>query len=100
MQIALYALPVLAGVLNAIHCGTNAQLTSSLSRPWWAVVFACLVSGIAILSGVLINREASPSLVSLAGTPWCAWLGTHLVNVWRIVGAVTMIAGLTLVCLF
>ncbi|WP_428375649.1 DMT family transporter [Lichenicoccus sp.] len=147
MQIALYAFPVLAGVLNAIHSGTNAQLTNSMGRPWWAAAFVCLVAGIAILPGVLISRETLPSMASIAGTPWWAWLGTviaavpvittllfagrlggaafnglvvtstivtsilldhygllgfktHLVNIWRIVGAVTMIAGLTLVCVF
>ena len=110
-------------------------------------MFVCAVSGIAILPGVLISRESLPSMASIAGTPWWAWVGTviaavpvittllfagrlggaafnglvvtstivtsilldnygllgfetHAVNIWRIVGAVTMIAGLVLICLF
>ena len=147
MKLIPYAIPLLAGILNAVHSGTNAQLTTSLERPWWAAVLVCFISGVAVFPGVLIARETFPAMHSLAETPWWAWVGTalaavpvittllfagrlggaafnglvvtatmvasvvldhfgllgfsvHVVNIWRIVGAVVMIAGLTLVCVF
>ena len=147
MNILLYLIPVLAGVLNAVHSGTNAQLTKSFERPWWAALFVCIISGVAILPGILVARESFPSLGSLTRTPWWAWAGTviaavpiittllfagrlggaaynglvvtatmvmsvvldqfgllgfdvHVANIWRIVGAVLMVAGVSLLCLF
>ena len=147
MNVTLYAIPALAGVLNAIHSGTNAQLTKSFERPWWAAVFVCLISAVAIVPGIMIAREDFPSVGALLKTPWWAWLGTviaavpvittllfagklgggafnglvvtativssvvldhfgllgfdvHLVNLWRIVGAVLMIGGVVLICAF
>ena len=147
MSVALYAIPALAGVLNAIHSGTNAQLTKSFERPWWAAIFVCLISAVAIVPGVMIARESFPSVGALLKTPWWAWLGTviaavpvittllfagklgggafnglvvtativasvvldhfgllgfdvHLVNLWRIIGAVLMIGGVILICAF
>ncbi len=146
-MILLYAIPVLAGILNAIHSGTNAQLTKSLARPWWAAIFVCLISAVAVIPGILITRETFPSLSGLGKTPWWAWLGTaiaavpvittllfagrlggaafnglvvtatmvasilldnfgllgfdvHAVNLWRVIGAVLMISGVALMCLF
>ena len=81
MNILLYLVPALAGILNAIHSGTNAQLTKSLERPWWAAVFVCLISGVAIIPGILVTRESFPALESLAKTPWWAWLGTVIAAV-------------------
>ena len=147
MNVFLYVIPALAGILNAVHSGTNAQLTKSLQRPWWAALFVCLISGAAVIPGILVAREGFPSVAGLAKTPWWAWLGTviaavpvittllfagrlggaafnglvvtatmvtsvvldhfgllgfdvHAVNLWRVVGAVLMIAGVSLVCLF
>ena len=147
MNILLYLIPVLAGVLNAVHSGTNAQLTRSFERPWWAAFFVCVISGVAILPGILAARESFPSLGSLAKTPWWAWAGTviaavpiittllfagklggaaynglvvtatmvasvvldqfgwfgfnvHVAGLWRIVGSLLMIGGVSLICLF
>lgn len=140
-------IPALAGILNAIHSGTNAQLNTSLSRPWWAAVIVCVISGLVVLFGALVAREGVPTLSSLKDTPWWAWLGTaiaavpvitsllfagrlggaafngivvtatilcsialdhfgivgfstHPVNSARVIGAVAMLGGLTLICLF
>ena len=81
MSAFLYVVPVLAGILNAIHSGTNAQLTKSLERPWWAALFVCLISGVAIIPGILVARENFPSLDGLTKTPWWAWLGTAIAAV-------------------
>ena len=76
-----YVLSFLTGILNAIHSGTNAQLTHSLARPWWAGVFVCLISGLVLLIGVGVTREAFPESSALAATPWWAWLGTAIAAV-------------------
>ena len=147
MNVLLYLIPVLAGVLNAVHSGTNAQLTKSFERPWWAALLVCIISGIAIVPGILVARESFPSLAALAKTPWWAWAGTviaavpiittllfagrlggaaynglvvtatmlmsvvldqfgllgfevHAAGLWRVAGAVLMIGGVSLICLF
>ena len=147
MKFLPYVVVVIAGIMNAVHSGTNAQLTSSLGKPWWAAVIVVVVSGIFILAGVGVSREALPSLASLAGTPWWAWVGTacgavpiittllyagrlggaafnglvvtatiitsivldhfgllgfsaHPANLWRVLGGVLMVGGISLVCLF
>ncbi len=76
-----YVASLLTGILNAIHSGTNAQLTHSLGRPWWSGVIVCVVSGLVILIGAGVSREALPSGASLAATPWWAWLGTAIAAV-------------------
>ena len=73
-----YLLVFLTGIFNAIHSGTNAQLNHSLGRPWWASVIVCLISGLMLLLGVGVTREAFPSLASLTNTPWWAWAGTAI----------------------
>ena len=142
-----YVIPLLTGIFNAVHSGTNAQLTISLGRPWWSGVIVCVISGLVILLCVGVTRESFPSGASLAATPWWAWLGTaiaaapiiatllfagklggaafnglvvtgtilfsivldhygllgftvHPVNLPRLGGAVLMIGGLALICLF
>ena len=142
-----YVIPFIAGILNAIHAGTNAKLNDSLGRPWWAAVFVCAISGLVVGLGVLVTRERVPSLSSITGTPWWAWVGTaiaavpvittllfagrlggaafnglvitatmicsilldhfgllgfsvHHANIWRILGAIIMLGGLTLICIF
>ncbi len=76
-----YIASLLTGILNAIHSGTNAQLTHSLGRPWWSGVMVCVVSGLVILIGAGLSREALPSGASLVATPWWAWLGTAIAAV-------------------
>ncbi len=76
-----YVASLLTGILNAIHSGTNAQLTHSLGRPWWSGVIVCVVSGLVILIAAGVTREALPSGASLVATPWWAWLGTALAAV-------------------
>lgn len=147
MSILAYVAVFLTGLLNAVHSGTNAQLTHTWARPWWAGVVVCVISGLVLLVGVGVTRESFPTTASLAATPWWAWLGTaiaavpiistllfagrlgggafnglvvtgtlvfsilldhfgllgfsvHPVNAFRLVGAVLMLAGVGLVCLF
>ncbi len=147
MSVLLYVVPAFAGVLNAIHSGTNAKLTETLGRPWWASVIVCVISGLVLCLGVLVTRERMPSGASIVGTPWWAWAGTaiagvpvittllyagrlggaafnglvitmtmlssivldhygllgfsvHHANIWRILGGLIMLGGLSLICLF
>lgn len=142
-----YILSFLTGILNAIHSGTNAQLTHSLGRPWWAGVIVCVISGVVLLIGIGVTRESFPSVSSLGATPWWAWAGTaiaavpiiatllfagrlggaafnglvvtgtilfsivldhfgllgfsvHPANLQRVAGAVLMLGGLILICVF
>jgi len=81
MIVLPYVIAIVAGILNAIHSGTNAQLTTSLERPWWAAVMVCLISGAVVSLGVLVTRESFPSWTSLARTPWWAWVGTAIAGV-------------------
>ncbi len=73
-----YVACLLTGVLNAVHSGTNAQLTKSLARPWWSAVIVCAISGVVVLAGVVVTRESFPGTSSLAATPWWAWVGTAI----------------------
>ena len=147
MNVLPYVVVAIAGALNAVHSGTNAQLTASLGKPWWAAIIVVVVSGAFILLGVGVSRESMPSLSSLAATPWWAWVGTacgavpiittllyagrlggaafnglvvtvtiitsivldhfgllgfsvHHANIWRIIGGLLMVGGITLVCSF
>ncbi len=81
MNFIPYVLCLLTGVLNAIHSGTNAQLTQSLERPWWAGVFVCVISGAVLLVAVAFSREGFPSVDKFIATPWWAWLGTAIAAV-------------------
>jgi bacterial/archaeal transporter family-2 protein len=143
----IYGVVVTAGVLNSIHSGTNAQLTRSLTQPWWCAVIVCALSGLAAAAGVLVAREPPPPWSAFVATPWWAWAGTiiaavpvittlyfagqmgaaayngvvvtativssialdhfgiigftqHTASVWRILGGLLMIGGLSLICLF
>ncbi len=81
MNILAYVIPLFAGILNAIHAGTNAKLNETMGRPWWASVMVCAIAGLVLLGGVLIARERFPSLSSIAATPWWAWAGTAIAGV-------------------
>ena len=81
MNFIPYAVAFVAGIFNAVHSGTNAQLTTSLGKPWWAAVIVCLVSACVVLLGVAATREGLPSWSSLGGTPWWAWVGTAMAGV-------------------
>ena len=81
MNVVPYAATIIAGVLNAIHSGTNAELNRSLERPLWASVVVVVVSGLVLVTGALASRETLPDLSRVAATPWWAWLGTAIAAV-------------------
>ncbi len=81
MTVLPYIVPFFAGILNAIHSGTNAKLTQTLGRPWWASVIVCVISGLVLCLGVMATREKIPSLASITDTPWWAWAGTAIAGV-------------------
>ena len=81
MNTLMYVIPFFAGILNAIHAGTNAKLNETMGRPWWSSVIVCVIAGLVLLAGVLVTRERFPSLPSIAHTPWWAWVGTAIAGV-------------------
>ena len=81
MSLVPYVATVVAGVLNAIHSGTNAELNRTLGRPLWASVLVILISGTLLLAAAVASREALPGLGRMAATPWWAWLGTAIAAV-------------------
>ena len=81
MNVLPYAATITAGVLNAIHSGTNAELNRCLARPLWASVLVIVVSGLVLRACALLARETFPAAARLAATPWWAWLGTAIAAV-------------------
>ncbi len=81
MSVLPYAATIVAGVLNAIHSGTNAELNRVLARPLWASVLVIVISGTVLLAAALVSREVFPPWSSMAATPWWAWLGTAIAAV-------------------
>ena len=81
MNVLVYVVPFVAGILNAVHSGTNAKLTETLGRPWWASVMVCAIAGLVLFVGVLVTWEKFPEFSRIAGTPWWAWAGTAIAGV-------------------
>ncbi len=136
-----------AGALNAVQSGANAQLVRSLGRPWTAALLVSVVTAACFGASLLATREALPDGGRFAGAPWWAWTGglcgalfvtgtlffaqklgsgaftgitvtagilaslaidhfgwigfdRHAASVWRVLGGLLMVAGVTLVALF
>lgn len=81
MSLLPYVVTTLAGVLNAVHSGTNAQLNRSLERPFWAAMAVIVISGAVMLAITLCTRETMPEWDKVSATPWWAWFGTAIAAV-------------------
>lgn len=75
MGIFLYVFVVLAGALNAVQSGTNAQLARSLERPWLAGLVVCLSTTLVFAVGMLVSGQGLPAAGKTASAPWWAWTG-------------------------
>lgn len=74
MNILIVVFVVLAGALNAVQAGANAQLVRSLGRPWLAALLVSLVTA-ACFALALLAIRLPPQGHRIASTPWWAWTG-------------------------
>ncbi len=75
MQWAIYPFLILAGVLNAVQTGMNAQLNKSLGKP---ILAAPIVYSVGLLAMLALSPFLGAKLsgyAKLAETPWWAYLG-------------------------
>lgn len=75
MGIPLYLFVAVAGALNAVQSGTNAQLARSLERPWLAGFVVCLSTTLIFAVGMLVSGQALPAAGKAGSAPWWAWTG-------------------------
>jgi transporter family-2 protein len=75
MQMALYALAFVAGLLLTVQVGLNAVLRNSFGSPGLAALANFLVGTVGLLAYVLITRAQWPSRTVLSGAPAWAWFG-------------------------
>lgn len=78
------AIALLVGALITVQTGSNARLKEAFGAALPAVIVSSSL-GIALLIAVtLAARTPWPSLSSLAGAPWWAWLGGALGAVYAV----------------
>ncbi len=87
MGFLLYVFVALAGALNAVQSGTNAQLARSLEQPWLAGFVVCLSTTLVFAVGMLVSGQVLPAAGKVGSAPWWAWTG-------GLCGAVLVIASL------
>ena len=75
MNILVIVFVALAGALNALQSGANAQLVRSLGRPWTVALLVSLVTAACFVAALLATREELPDSSRMAGAPWWAWTG-------------------------
>ena len=74
-HVLMVAYVVVAGALNAVQSGANAQLVRSLERPWIVALMVSLVTAACFLAALLIVRQPFPEAGRVAAAPWWAWMG-------------------------
>ncbi len=75
MQIGLYALAFVAGLLLTVQVGLNAVLRNAFGSPGLAALANFLVGTVGLFAYVLITRAQWPSRTVLSGAPAWAWFG-------------------------
>ena len=66
---------IIAGALNAVQSGSNAQLVRSLGRPWLVALLVSLITAVAFLTMFLVTGVRAPEAGRVGDTPWWAWTG-------------------------
>ena len=66
---------ILAGALNSVQSGSNAQLVRSLGRPWLVALLVSLVTASVFLAALLVTGARMPDAGRAAQAPWWAWTG-------------------------
>ena len=64
-----------AGALNAVQSGSNAQLVRSLGRPWLVALLVSLVTAAVFLLAFLVTGVRTPEAGRFGSAPWWAWSG-------------------------
>ncbi len=75
MTILAYLFVVIAGALNAVQSGSNAQLARSLGRPWLVALLVSLVTAAVFVVAMLAADTRLPEAGKLSAAPWWAWTG-------------------------
>lgn len=75
MQWLSIPLVIVAGVLNAVESGTNAQLAKSLGSPWPAAIVVALVGLVGVTVAMAFVGNSWPGMDKIASVPWWAWIG-------------------------
>ena|ERR1700712_1484020 len=75
MNVLIYVCVIIAGALNAVQSGSNAQLARSLEKPWAVGLIVSLATALTFLVGMVLSGQGFPQISKLAATPWWAWLG-------------------------
>ncbi len=78
MIVWLCLLAALAGVLNPVQSGANAQLGKVTANPFAAVMISLSISLAFTLAVGLFGRAPAPAFSQLARAPWWAWAGGFL----------------------
>jgi transporter family-2 protein len=100
--IALLAI-MAGGAAIAVQAPINARLASFVGDSFATAAISFGV-GFLLLAAISVARGAVPSLASLSGVPWWAWIGGALGTVYvasalwavHVLGVVTMVAALIL----
>lgn len=85
----IVVIAIVAGAANPFQAGSNAELQSRAHAALWtaAWVYASGLAGVLLVQAFV--RQPVPSLSTLQGVPWWAWLG-------GLVSIAATVAGLTL----
>ena len=75
MTVLSTLLVIVAGALNAVQSGSNAQLVRSLGRPWLVALLVSLITAALFTATLLATGARLPEPGRLAHTPWWAWSG-------------------------
>ncbi len=70
-----YVVVAVAGALNAVQSGSNAQLVRSLNRPWLVALVVSCITALAFVVPLLVTGAQTPDAGRLQGVPWWAWAG-------------------------
>lgn len=74
-QWILLAMSVLVGATIPLQAAANAKLGEALAQPLWAAFIAFAISGLAVLSAILMLRAPVPSTGIFSSVPAWSWLG-------------------------
>jgi transporter family-2 protein len=75
VNILMVVFVAVAGALNTVQSGANAQLARSLDRHWASALAVSLVTATCFLLALLVTREGLPEAGRVQGAPWWSWAG-------------------------
>ena len=71
----MIVLTAVAGSLNAVQSGANAQLQRSMDRPWLTALLVSLVTSCVFAAAWTATGLRLPEPGKLAAAPWWSWTG-------------------------